>query len=104
MRPAERQVEFLAGLRNAIADALKLEALAIPLGDAQDHVVQKRPREAVRRALFLRVALALDDELTVLQLHGHVTQDRLLELTLGAFDLHEILGNVDVDAAGNRYG
>ena len=55
----------------------------------------------MRGARRLRVALALDDDLAVLLLHGDVRKHVLLQLTLGPLDAHLRLFEVDRDAAGH---
>src|SRR4029079_3356894 len=44
---AEREDELVARLLRAVPDTDDLEALAVPVGDADDHVVDERPGQAV---------------------------------------------------------
>src|SRR3954464_3732600 len=66
---AEREDELVARLLRTVADTHDLEALAVPVGDADDHVVDERPGQAVEALVELvlrrprreqRVAVTLD--------------------------------------------
>jgi hypothetical protein len=61
-------VSFLPVERGAIADAGDLEALAIAVGHADDHVVDQGPGQAVELLVGLLLGRAGDDEGAVLRL------------------------------------
>ena len=60
VRKAERQLQVRALELSAVADALDFERLGEAGGDAGDHVVQQRTREAVQGALLTFVVGAGD--------------------------------------------
>src|SRR5579871_2773759 len=92
------------GLAGAETDALNLEALTEALRDAFEHVGDERAREAVRGAMRLVVAEALDAHGAVFDRDAHDRQDALFERSLRTFDAHERILDFDVDAAGDRNG
>src|SRR5690349_17068780 len=69
---AEVERELLAVLRRAIADAGDLEALAVAVGHADDHVVDERPGQAVELLVDLLLGRSGDDDRAVLAAHGDV--------------------------------
>ncbi len=69
---AEVELELPAVERGTVADAGDLEALAIAVGHADDHVVDERPGQAVELLVRLLLGRAGDDERPVLAADGHV--------------------------------
>ena len=63
---AQVELELAAVERGAVADAGDLEALAIAVGHADDHVVDERPGQAVELLVGLLLGRAGDDERAVL--------------------------------------
>ena len=102
MRVAEREVEVVAGLGGTVADALNLEALAEPFGDAFDHVGDQRPGQTVGRAVRLGFTVALDDDATAFDFHLDDRQNALLEFAFWPLDAHDRIGHLNGDFLGNR--
>src|SRR5262245_23300651 len=72
---AQAQLKLLAILRGAIADAGDLEALAVAIGHADDHVVDERPGQAVELLVDLLLGRSGDDDRAVLAAHGDVRME-----------------------------
>src|SRR5262245_47182748 len=75
MAVAQAQLKLLAILRGAIADAGDLEALAVAIGHADDHVVDERPGQAVELLVDLLLGRSGDDDRAVLAAHGDVRME-----------------------------
>ena len=80
---AQVELELRAHELGAIADAGDLEALAVARGDADDHVVDQRPGQAVQLARALVVVGALDAQHAVLADEAQLGRDVARELALG---------------------
>src|SRR5690348_7495783 len=75
MAEAELHLEVGALQGGAVADALDLEPLGEPVGDARDHVRDQRPGEAVQRAMVVAVGRPRHDDAAVLLGDGHLGRD-----------------------------
>src|SRR5262245_20385144 len=80
---AQVELELLAVERGAIADARDLEALAIAVGHADDHVVDQRPGQAVELLVGLLFGRAGDHDRAVLLGDRDVRVERPAEGALG---------------------
>src|SRR4029078_10579429 len=72
MAVAQVELELLADLRGAVADAGDLEALAVAVGHAHDHVVDQGPGEPVELLVRLLLRRPGDDDRAVLLADAHV--------------------------------
>src|SRR5687768_7186341 len=98
MREAERELQLLPGEHGAVPRAADLEITSVTRGDAGDHVLEQRAREAVQRAARLRVVLALHDQSPVLARDAHVRMEGAHELTLRALHADRVAVDLHVDA------
>src|SRR3954464_14139374 len=101
---AERQDELVARLLRAVAHADDLEALAVPGGDADHHVVDERPREPVERLVHLRLGGPDDGDGAVLLLQRHARRKLAGQRPLGALDGEHAPVERHVDALGDGDG
>src|SRR6187397_2827790 len=101
---AQVERELLAVLRRAIADAGDLEALAVAVGHADDHVVHERPGQAVELLVDLLLGRSGDDDRAVLAAHGDVRVQLPRELALGTLDRDRPAVDRHVDAGGDGDG
>src|SRR5688500_3046497 len=99
---AQAQLELLADLDGAIADTGDLEARPIALGDADDHVVDERPGQAVELLVGLLLGRPGDDDRVVLAADLHVGVELTAELALGPF--HRDAPALDRDVDARRHG
>src|SRR5436190_3800893 len=81
---AQVELELLAGLRRSIADAGDLEALAVPVGHPDDHVVDEGPGQPVELLVGLLLRRPGDDEVFLLALDGHVRMELAGQLARGS--------------------
>jgi len=98
MGESESQVDLSTASIGAVADALKLEHLAVAAADAGDHVADEAAHQALPRPGFTRVVGTPDDHALVVDLELESRRDSHRELALRAFDLHSSGGNVHLDA------
>src|SRR3954468_13614677 len=94
---AEVEGELLAVQRGSVADACDLQALAIAVGHADDHVVDEGPGQAVELLVHLLLGRAGDDERPVLAADGHVRVEGAAERALRPLDreVTPVDGHVD---------
>ena len=86
MRVAQRKLKSLALKRSAVTNALDIKALFIPIGNADNHVGDKRPGKPVQRLVLASIGRPGNDQLAIGKLDLHVTVDALAELALWALD------------------
>ena len=101
MREAENQVEVLALLFYAVANANDFESLLETLGHAFDHVVDESASGAVHSAGELFIVRAGEGELVAIEIDGDELVDVRLELAEGAFHLDVLTIDVNFDASGD---
>src|SRR5439155_26263686 len=99
MRETEGERELLALEHRAVSGTADLEVLGESGRHAGDHVREQRPGETVERAVLLRVVRPLHRDLSILALDLHVLVERARELALGAFHVHGLTIDLDVDPA-----
>src|SRR6476646_943758 len=99
---AEGELWLAAGERGAVADAGDLEALAIAVGHADDHVVDQRPGQPVELLVGLLFGRSGDDQGAVLTTEGHVRVEGAAERALGSLDRD--LATVDRHVDARRDG
>src|SRR3954447_8885348 len=104
VRVAELQLEVLALQRGAVADALDLEGLGEPGGDALDHVGHQRARQPVQGAVLAAVGRAADEQLAVLLLDRDVAVLALGQVTARAGHADDLGLDGDGHAVGNGNG
>ena len=101
MAVAEGQVEVGALEGGAVADTGHLELLGEALGDADDHVVDERAREALLGVGVRNAVDEVDLDLAVLEAEGGAGGEGALERALGAGGLHGVPVDLNGDAGGN---
>src|SRR4029453_8524345 len=101
---AQVELELLAHQLGAIADAGDLEALAVTLGHADDHVVEQRPGEAVELARTLFVVRSLHAERTILLDDLQLGCEVSLERATRTLDRDVVAADVHLDTCGNGNG
>src|SRR5580658_582513 len=105
MRVAQAQCQFLARLRDAVTHAANLQTLAKALAHALDHVRNERAHQTMCAAVLLCIALAADENSSVLQLDvDDAGEDLLAQLALRATDAHDVILHVHIDAGGHDDG
>src|SRR6476619_776583 len=101
---AELQLQILALHLRAVADALDLQALLEPLGDAGDHVGDQRPGQPVQRTVRPAVGRPGDGHVAVVLGHRDLRVDALRQLALRALDGHAAPADRHLDAGGDGNG
>ena len=86
VREAQGELEVLALLLHAVADAGELELLLEALGNANNHVVDEGAGEAVAGTGLTLVVGTGNGEDVVLDVDGELLKNIELELALGALD------------------
>ena len=104
MAVAQAELELLAHQLGTIPDAGDLEALAVAGGDADDHVVDEGPRQAVELPRPLLVVGALHPQDAVLADEAQLGRDVTRQLALGTLDGHMAAVDGDVHAGRDRDG
>src|SRR3954451_802429 len=104
MAVAEAQLQPIADLLGAIADTGDLEALAVAVRDALDHVRDEGPCQAVELLVDLLLARPLHEERAVLLADRDVRVKLTAELAFRALDRHLPAVDRDVDAARDGDG
>src|SRR6267143_2908067 len=112
MREADGEVDLLALQRRLVADPRDVQRAREPLRDAQDHVGDQRPRQAVELARAARVVGSVHADLPFVDGDLHLPVELLRDLALGALDVHEarlgghldLVRNLDGELADARHG
>ena len=101
----ERELELGRTLSGCpVADPDDLEVLTEALGDADDHVVDERPRQTMKRTVGALVARTLDQERRPVLADGDVARQRPGKGALRALDrdLALLHGNLDTRGESDR--
>ena len=77
MRITQVHHELLALLLHSVTDAVDFELFLKAFGNADDHVVHKRPCQSVERAVLLLIVRTGDVDDAVFQRDSHRRMDRL---------------------------
>src|SRR5512141_2047822 len=103
MAVAEAQLELPADEDGAVADARDLEALAVPRGHADDHVVDEGPGQPVELLVGLRLARPGHEDRIALAADGHLGMEVARERALraGHGDVATLDGEVDPGRDGD---
>jgi hypothetical protein len=106
MRETQRELELGRALRDdPVADADDLEVLLVAIGDADDHVVDQCPAEAVQRLADALVVGTFDDQLAlVVPGHGDGFRDGPREFALRPLHGHVLPGQSHLNTGRNGDG
>src|SRR3990172_1270912 len=101
VRVAHGDLDVLAQLLRAVADALQLQRLLEPVLHAVHHVGQQRPGQAVQRPVLRLVAGARHHHLAVLQVQTHVRVKLAAQLALRALHRHRVALHLHLHRGGD---
>src|ERR1035437_9811549 len=96
------ELQLVADLLGAVADARDLEALPVAGRDAHDHVVDERPGQAVELLVLLEIRGAGHEEAALAGLHAHPGRERAAQGPLGARHGDDRAIESDLDARGHE--